>query len=213
MPVIITKYRRRYEKAMGLPIRVKKVTPIDYLAFERGAEGRHEYFDGEIFAMSGGTARHRLIQTNLLAVLWHALKGRPCTVYNNDLRILIDKAGLYTYPDASIICGALEFPAGEDDIVLNPTVIFEVLSDSTEAYDRGRKFGHYRQIPSLEEYVVISQKEPLIETNRRNLDQTWTMTESRGTSATMILASVGLTLSLAEIYDRVDFSQTDSSTS
>ena len=192
---------------MGLPARVKKFTPTEYLQFERKAEARHEFFAGEIFAMSGGTPRHALIQTNLLAVLWNALKGKPCTVYNNDLRILVDKTGLYTYPDASIICGPLEFPADDDDVVLNPTVIFEVLSDSTEAYDRGRKFGHYRQIESLQEYVLISQKEPLIETHRRNSDQTWTMTESGSLSASMTLASLGLTIPLAEIYDKVDFVQ------
>ena len=195
---------------MGLPARVKNFTATEYLALERKAEYRSEFFNGEIFAMAGGTPRHSLIQTNLTAELRQALKGDPCTAYNNDLRILVNQTGLHTYPDASIVCGSLEFSGGQPDVVVNPTVLFEVLSDSSEAYDRGRKFGNYRRIESLREYVLISQKEALVERFQRNPDNTWTMTESRGMETALALASVGISIPLSEVYDKVDFSKAES---
>ena len=190
---------------MGLPARVKKFTAAEYLALERQAEYRSEFFDGEIFAMAGGSGLHSLIETNLTGELRQSLKGKPCAVYNSDLRILVDQTGLYTYPDASIVCGPLKYAEGHSDIVLNPTVLCEVLSDSTEAYDRGRKFANFRRIETLREYVLVSQKEPLIERFQRNADNTWTLTESRGMDATLTLASVGISIPLSEVYDRVDF--------
>ena len=197
---------------MGLPARVKKFTPAEYLTLERTSAYRSAYFQGEIFAMAGGTPRHSLIQTNLTAELRQALKGDPCTAYNNDLRILVDQTGLYTYPDASIVCGPLELADGQPDVVLNPTVLFEVLSDSTEGYDRGQKFGNYRRIESLREYVLVSQNEVLVERFQRNPDNTWTMTESRGIESTLALTSVGITIPLLEIYDKVDFSKPETET-
>ncbi len=194
---------------MGLPALVKKFTPAEYLTLERSASYRSEYFQGEIFAMAGGSPRHSLIQTNLTAELRQALKGARCTAYNSDLRILVHPTGLYTYPDASIVCGPLELADGQQDVVLNPTVLFEVLSDSTEAYDRGQKFGHYRQIESLREYVLVSQSEVLVERYQRNPDNTWTLTESRGIDAQLSLNSVGITIPLLEIYDKVDFSKAE----
>ena len=128
-------------------------------------------------------------------------------MYDSDLRILVDQTGLYTYPDASIVCGPLELSDGQPDVVLNPTVLFEVLSDSTEAYDRGQNFGNYRQIESLREFVLVSQKEILVERYLRNSDNTWTLTESRGLDSTLALTSVGITIALREIYDKVDFSK------
>ena len=195
---------------MGLPARVKKFTAAEYLALERKAEYRSEFFDGEIFAMAGGSALHSLIQTNLTGELRQILKGKSCAVYNSDLRILVDQTGLYTYPDASIVCGPLEFAEGQPDVVVNPTVLFEVLSDSTEAYDRGQKFGNFRRIESLREYVLVSQQGPLIERFQRNPDDTWTLTESRGMDATLTLASVGISIPLSEVYDRVDFTTSQS---
>jgi Uma2 family endonuclease len=198
---------------MGLPARVKKFTPAEYLTLERTSAYRSEYFQGEIFAMAGGTPRHSLIQTNLTGELRQALKGNSCTTYNSNLRILVDQTGLYTYPDASIVCGPLEIAEGQPDVVLNPTVLFEVLSVSTEAYDRGQKFGNYRQIESLREYVLVSQKEILVERFQRNSDNSWTLTESRGIDSQMALTSVGITIPLTEIYDKVDFSQDETEVS
>ncbi len=194
---------------MGLPARVQKFTPAEYLELERKADYRSEYFNGEIFAMAGGTPRHSLLQTNLTGELRQPLKKKPCTVYNNDLRILIDQTGLYAYPDASIVCGELEFADGHKDMIVNPTVLFEVLSDSSEAYDRGAKFAHYRKLESLREYVLVSQKEALVERFQRNADNTWTLTESRGLEATLTVASISVTVPLSEIYDKVDFTQTE----
>ncbi len=194
---------------MGLPALVKKFTPLEYLALERTADYRSQYFQGEIFAMAGGSPRHSLIQTNLTGELREALKGNPCTAHNSDLRILVSPTGLYTYPDASIVCGSLELADGQKDVVTNPTVLFEVLSDSTEAYDRGQKFGHYRQIESLQEYVLVSQSEALVERFQRNPDNTWTLTESRGLNAQLALNSVGITIPLCEIFDKVDLTKAE----
>ena len=195
---------------MGLPQRMAPLTPAEYLKIERAAEFRHEYFNGEMFAMSGGSPRHSLIKVNCVTQLCGNLKGRPCTAFDSDLRIQISPTGLYTYPDVSVICGELEFDDDQQDTVLNPTLLIEVLSDSTEAYDRGKKFEHYRRIASLREYVLISQKSPTIERFLRNPDDTWTLTAVIGLEASIHLPSIDVTLSLAEIYDRVKFDEPDS---
>ena len=194
---------------MGLPALVKKFSPLEYLALERTADYRSQYFQGEIFAMAGGSPRHSQLKTNLIIALGLPLRGHSCTLYDSDLKILVNSTGLYTYPDASIVCGPLELADGQQDVVLNPTVLFEVLSDSTEAYDRGQKFGHYRQIESLREYVLVSQSEVLVERFQRNPDNTWTLTESRGIDSQLALNSVGITIPLREIYDKVDFSKAE----
>lgn len=191
---------------MGLPQRVPRLTPVEYLARERAATYRSEYFDGEMFAMAGGSPRHSLIKVNVTGELRARLKGSPCTAYDSDLRILVSRTGLYTYPDASVICGPLEFEDEHRDTVANPTLLVEVLSESTEAYDRGKKFGHYRQIPALREYLLVSQEEPKIERFLRNQDGTWTLTEAAGLDATLPLPSLNVEISLREIYDKVDFS-------
>lgn len=133
---------------MGLPQRVAALSPVEYLSIERASVYRSEYLHGEMFAMAGGPARHSRIKTNLLGQLNSRLKGQPCTTYDSDLRIKCP-TGLYTYPDASVICDDLEFDDEHRDTVLNPTLIVEVLSKSTEAYDRGKKFDHYRTFQSL----------------------------------------------------------------
>jgi Uma2 family endonuclease len=182
------------------------LTPQEYLARERLAEFRSEFYRGETFAMSGGSPRHSLIGTNALRELSAALRGRPCTAYNSDLRILISASGLYTYPDASVICGEIEFDDRFRDTVLNPTLLAEVLSISTEAYDRGKKFEHYRKIPSLRKYLLISQDRPAVERFARNPDDTWTLTVTSGLDQSIVLTAIGVTLSLAELYEKVDFS-------
>ena len=190
---------------MGQPKRVAVHTPAEYLRIERAARVRSEYFAGEMFAMAGGSPRHSLIKTNQVGELRSVLKGRPCTAYDSDLRIRVAPTGLYTYPDASVICGPLEFDDEHRDTVLNPTLLAEVLSESTEAYDRGKKFDHYRQVPSLREYLLISQDTPKLERFARNADGTWTLTIVSGLDQSLELPSIGVTISLAEIYDKVDF--------
>ncbi len=195
---------------MGLPQKVAPLTPAEYLKIERAAEFRHEYFNGEMFAMSGGSPQHSLIKMNVGGELRDQLKGRPCTAFDSDLRIRVSPAGLYTYPDISVVCGELEFDDDQGDTVLNPALLVEVLSDSTEAYDRGKKFEHYRRIASLREYVLISQKSPTIERYLRNPDETWTLTAVIGLDASIHLPSIDVTLPLVEVYDRVTFDDPDS---
>ena len=191
---------------MALPQRIRKLTPAEYLDIERAATYRSEYFDGEMFAMAGGSPRHSLIKVNICGEIRARLKRSPCTAYGSDLRILVSATGLYTYPDASVICGPLEFEDQRRDTVLNPTLLVEVLSDSTEAYDRGKKFSHYRQIASLREYLLVPQEEAKIERFLRNDDGTWTLTGASGLDSTLPLPALGIEIALREVYDKVDFS-------
>ncbi len=192
---------------MGLPQPKIRMSSQEYLRRERAAEFKSEFFDGEVFAMSGGSPRHSLVKTNVTGELRNQLSGRPCTAYDSDLRVKVDATGLYTYPDASVVCGSLEFDDNDRDTVLNPTLLVEVLSPSTEAYDRGKKFNHYRRIKSLREYLLVSQDEAKIERFQRNVDGTWTLTEASGLEATLHLPSLGIDLSLREVYEKVDFSE------
>jgi Uma2 family endonuclease len=183
------------------------LTPAEYLVKERKAEFKSEFLRGEMFAMAGATRWHGRIATNLVRRYDQLLEDRPCDVYGSDMRVKVSPTGLYTYPDVSIFCDEPQFEDDVLDTLLNPRVIFEVLSKSTEAYDRGKKFDHYRQIQSLSEYVLVSQTEPLVERYVRQPDGSWRLTVHRGMDAVVELDSVPCRLSLAEIYRRVDFSQ------
>ena len=154
---------------------ILQVTEADYLAAERGATERHEFLDGKAWAMSGGTHEHALVQINLARALGNALADRPCFVHSADMRVKSELTGLFTYPDVSITCEPLRFLDARRDTLLNPTVIFEVLSDSTEAYDRGKKFDHYRRIASITDYVLVSQHEVQVEHFRRQPDGGWSL--------------------------------------
>ena len=180
-----------------------RLSEAQYLEIERAAQFKSEFFDGEMFAMAGGSRKHSLIASNLIAELRNRLRGRPCAVFNSDLRIKIETTGLYTYPDASVVCGPSKSITDADDTLVNPVLLAEVLSDSTEAYDRGRKSEQYRQIPSLREYLLISQKERHIESMVRG-EKEWTLHEASGPNGTIELPSLGVTLSLSEIYLKVD---------
>ena len=189
---------------MGLPQRVAALTSAEYLAIERIAPYRSEYFRGEMFAMAGGSPTHSRIKTNILGELRNRLKGNPCAPYDSDLRIKCP-TGLYTYPDVSVICSELELDDEQKDTVLNPTLLIEVLSKNTEAYDRGKKFDHYRTIPSLREYVLVSQEEPMIQRFLRNDDNTWKMNAVTDLNQSIRLQSLGIEIPLAEVYERVEF--------
>ena len=138
-------------------------TAEQYLELERTSEGRHEYFDGEIFALAGGSENHNLLAANMGGILYNQLRKRPCKFYPSDMRVRVVKTGLYTYPDLSIVCGTAVFDEGDPDTLLNPQVIIEILSESTEKYDRGAKFENYRSIPTLRDYILVSQDKVLIE--------------------------------------------------
>ena len=190
---------------MSLAEPLRRLTPDEYLEIERVAEFKSEFFAGEMFAMAGGTPQHSLIATNLAREFGNLLKGGDCAAYNADLRIKIEATGLYTYPDLSVICGPLQFDEGTNDTVINPTVLVEVLSDSTEAYDRGKKFEHYRQIPALKDYLLVSQKEPRIEHFIRQSDGGWLLNEAAGLEASLQLPSLRIAIALGEVFDKVNF--------
>lgn len=184
---------------------VSRLTEGEFLVLERAAPSKSEFFAGEVFAMAGGSAMHSLIAANVIGELRSKLKGRPCKPFTSDLRIKVEATGLYTYPDVSVICGLLQFAGGSDDTVVNPTVLFEVLSDSTEAYDRGEKFRHYRQMPSLQEFVLVSQRLPRLEQFLRRPNDEWTMRTAEGLEASLVLPALEITLELNEVFAGVEF--------
>jgi len=190
---------------MSLPESSRRLTEVEYLEIERAAEFKSEFFEGEMFAMAGGTPQHSLIATNLAREFGNRLNSGHCVPYNADLRIKIEATGLFTYPDLSVICGPLQFAAGTNDTVVNPTLLIEVLSDSTEGYDRGKKFEHYRQIPALQEYLLVSQKEPRIEQFVRQADGRWLLNEAAGLEAILKLPSLRISISLGEVFAKVSF--------
>lgn len=182
------------------------VTPDEYLTVERRSEHRSEYFDGEIFAMTGASRRHNLISLNVGAELRSQLRGRGCEVYVSDMRVRISAANIYTYPDVVAACGEPEFEDAEVDTLVNPTLIVEVSSKSTVSYDREAKFDYYRTIPSLLEYVLVSQNTPHVTQYVKQPDGRWLLADIRGAEARVELSSVGCALTLAEIYERVEMS-------
>lgn len=190
---------------MAVPQKKPFITPEEYLRLERAAPYKSEYYAGEIFAMAGGSATQSALTMSIGGELRTLLRGHRCAPYDSNLRIFFPDTGLYAYPDVTVICGPLEFVDEHTDMVTNPTLIVEVLSDSTEAYDRGNKFAHYRTLPSFAEYVLVSQKEPLVEVFFRQGDGTWQLTPVRGREAVVRLQSLGVDLRLAEVYDRVEF--------
>lgn len=184
-------------------------TPEQYLALEREAEYKSEYVNGEIYAMSGATREHNLISGNVFGALHAQLRGRPCEVYTSDMRVQVSPTGMYTYPDVVVVCGEPRFEDHHVDTLLNPTIIVEVLSPSTERYDRGGKFAHYRRLESLTDYVLVSQDSPLVEHYVRHGDEgrQWILTESSGMDGVLRLASIGCEVALRDIYDKVRFPQ------
>lgn len=175
------------------------MTYSEYLTAEAKSDVRHEFLDGAVWAMAGGTPEHSALAAAVISELSAALRGRPCRVYSSDLRVRVLTTGLSTYPDVSVVCGHLE-PAPDDvDAIVNPVVVVEVLSDTTEAYDRGTKAAHYRRIPSLREYVLVSQREPLIEVQRRTEGGRWELLEAR-TGETLELGSLGVRLEVDAVY-------------
>jgi Uma2 family endonuclease len=192
---------------MGLPQQNPRYTPEEYLRLEREATERHQYFQGEIFAMAGGSPEHSLIISNVNGGLWSRLKGSPCRVYDSNLRVRIPKTSLYTYPDVTVVCGPLQLDPLDTrgETVLNAALIVEVLSPTTEAYDRVGKFDNYQSIESLREYVLVSQNVARVEAYLRRPDGAWLYTRAAGTDAEIRLHSLEITLPLAEVYAGITF--------
>jgi Uma2 family endonuclease len=175
----------------------------EYLAREREGEQKHEYYGGRAVALAGGSAQHNRIPVNVIASLHRQLHGRGCGVYSSDMRVKVEQTGAHFYPDASVVCGGERFADESEDRLLNPTVIIEVLSPSTERQDRGRKFEHYRAIESLREYILIAQDQRRIDHFTRQSDTLWTYASVGDAEGALALPSVGCTLTLAEIYSGV----------
>lgn len=186
---------------MGEPA-TKRFTYAEYLEQEQQSLEKHEFLDGKIFAMAGGTPVHAFVITGLSAEIRSALRRGPCTVYSSDLRIRVLETGLATYPDVTVICGKPRWAPEDQDAATNPTVLVEVLSPSTEAYDRGDKWIHYQKIPSLREYVLVTPASRRVELYSRGEGGTWSYREVR--DAELVLASVDCKVPLADVFDKLD---------
>lgn len=182
-----------------------KMTPEEYIEFERDSDAKHEYLDGEIFMMAGATPNHNLIASSVNFALYSQLRKKGCFLFSSDMRVKVEKTGLYTYPDMSIACSEPDYEETTPPSLLNPIVIIEILSPSTEKDDRGRKFQHYRTIKSLQEYVLISQDTPRIEKYTKQNTLNWLLTDIMNMNAAVDLASVECKLKLTDVYDQVTF--------
>ena len=184
----------------------KKYTPAEYLALEEKAETKSEYWNGVIVAMSGAAIDHQQIVSNLTVLLANKLKGR-CRVFPSEMKVWIKKRDKFFYPDLTIICDAPEFYKKRRDTIINPKLIIEVLSKSTASFDRAEKFLSYQTLPSLEEYILISQEKPLVEQHIKREDGNWIYQATIGIESSVTFPSVEVTLSLDEIYDLVEFEE------
>jgi Uma2 family endonuclease len=178
------------------------LSPEEYLAIERRAEYKSEYVDGVMYAMAGGSERHNLIAGNLITELNIQLRGAPCRVYPSDLKVRVPNSKRFFYPDVSVVCGEILFADDERDVVLNPILVVEVLSESTAAFDRGKKFQSYQQIESLEEYLLVSQDEFVVEHYLRQEDGHWLYTKASGFDDAITLPNMKCQLSLKDIYNK-----------
>lgn len=183
----------------------KTFTPTEFLAMEEVAEYKSEYYNGEIFAMSGGTADHSSVAVNLTIELGTCLAMKPCRVFNSDMRLHIERSGLFTYPDVMVVCGKIEFVLKRQDVLTNPVLIVEVLSESTREYDRGAKFNFYKQIPTLSEYILVESEQAHVECYRRRQGDQWLFEMSDDLNASLKLESVACEIPQRQIYAKVSW--------
>ena len=181
------------------------ISPQEYLRLERQSEYKSEYVNGQIFAMTGASRKHNLITTNISRELSQQLKGRPCEVYAVDMRVKVRATGLYTYPDVAVACGEPEFEDDFIDTLLNPTLLVEVLSPSTERYDRIAKSSYYRTMESLAEHLLVAQDEIRVEQYIKQPNGEWLLFEFLALDSTVQLPSIACSLQLSEVYDRISF--------
>jgi Uma2 family endonuclease len=185
------------------------LSPEAYLRLERQAATRSEYLDGEVFAMARSSEAHNLIATNLISSLGGQVKGKPCEVYSSNMRVKVSATGLYTYPDVVVVCGHPQFEDRQRDTLLNPTVIIEILSPSTESYDRGGKFDHYSSLASLTDYLLVGQQSPMIDHYARQPDGKWLLSRCQSLAETVHIASIGCDLALSDVYDQVEWPEVE----
>ncbi|MBA3715836.1 MAG: Uma2 family endonuclease [Pyrinomonadaceae bacterium] len=191
---------------MSVPLTLPTFTPEEYLSLERPSEIRHEFLDGYVYAMAGESPTHSTICFNLAVTVGSQLKGSTCRGYSPNMKVRTGSNKLFAYPDLMVVCGEPVFHDDQRDVVVNPTVIFEVLSRSTEAYDRGEKSLRYgTQINSLLDYVLVAQDKPHVEHFSRQPDGSWPNTIVEGLTSSLNLPSINCQISLADVYDRIDF--------
>lgn len=189
----------------------RRYTLDEYLALERVSDARLEFWDGEVFAMSGGTIGHERVMGNAFDLLRTQLRGSECTVFSSNMQIKVPAAPPYRYADGSVVCGTVDVERfNGNDLLLNPILVYEVLSPSTEAYDRGDKFTHYKSITSLREYLLIAQHRPHVTHYVKQEDGSWSYTEINGLEGSVLLPSLGVTLKLRDIYQDVEFESSSS---
>lgn len=184
---------------------LKFINIEDYLSLEESADEKHEYYRGEIFAMAGGTIAHYQIVSNMVSEVNFFLREKDCQVFPSDLKVHNEANSLFTYPDISIVCGELQKWQGRNDTITNPVVIIEVLSESTQLYDRGQKFKLYRSIPSLKEYLLISSIEYMVEQYTKQADDVWSFRELTNPEDRMSIESIGFSCAIKELYRNVSF--------
>lgn len=183
----------------------KYITPEEYLKFERESESKHEYYNGEIFDMSGASINHNIVSVNILSNLHRKLKGKNFIPFGSDMRVYVSQNGLYTYPDVSVFCGEIKTRDEEQDTALEPRVIFEVLSKRIHTYDRVGKFKLYRDIPALQEYVLVSQDMVYIEHYKKQGDGKWLLEEIKNLDDKIVSNSINCELEMKDIYDGIKF--------
>jgi Uma2 family endonuclease len=183
----------------------RKLTVAEYFAIEEKTEHRSEFFDGEMFAMAGASREHNVIMRNLVGTLYGQLKGSANELFASHQRVKVESSGLYTYPDLLIVCAPAEYAPENRNTLINPKVVIEVLSPSTERYDRTTKFRFYKKLPSLMEYILVAQDEPVVERYVRQADPSWGRVDFVGLEESLALVSVPAVVPLAEIYRGVEF--------
>ncbi len=183
------------------------ISPKDYIDGERISSIKHEYNDGEVFALSGAKMNHNIINVNLASEISIILKNRKCSIFSNDMRVSVSEKLTYTYPDIVIVCGELLFEDNQLDTLKNPAVIIEILSDSSEHYDRVGKFRLYKNNLHIKEYLLVSQKEPFIESYTRTDTDTWAYNTYESFNAVLKIDTIQADIPLSEIYDKIDFSK------
>jgi Uma2 family endonuclease len=184
------------------------ISPEEYLKIERASEIRHEYYSGEMFAMTGASRPHNVIAGNIFAELRAQFRDRDCETYQSDMRVKVDRKGLYTYPDVVATCDSPTFEDDELDTLINPRVIVEVLSKSTEDYDRGTKFEMYRRIPSLRDYILVAQDRVHVEHFQRQDGERWILEDFNTREGTLLLDSIACQLRVADVYTKLTFDET-----
>jgi Uma2 family endonuclease len=178
-------------------------TREEYLMLEDQAEYKSEYYNGEIFAMAGGSRNHSVICFNLNRRTGEAIDNKDCVGFDSNMKLDIPKANLFIYPDVMVVCGEIEFSENRNDILQNPVLVIEVLSPKTESFDRGKKFGYYRTVPSIQEYVLVSQAEPVVEVFYKQDEKTWQYTVVKGLDETVVFQTLQCEIALKDIYQKV----------